>query len=250
MIDHLLVRTIEELSMNAWPALHTLHDDGWVLLFANGYTRRANSVYPLYPPTKDIIEKIEAAEAFYRGLGQRVVFKLTDAALPSELDEVLARRGYQADTRVHVWVMDLAPGVDAPPPPGLLLSETPTPNWLEAYAHINGSDDQAMAAHEQILRAILPERRFATITVNGQIVACGLAVLQNDWVGFYNICTHSAHRKQGYAHGLMQALLAWAKTAGAARAYLQVMQDNSAALALYAKLGFREAYQYWYQAKE
>ena len=34
---------IEELTLNAWPSLRSLLFDGWVLNFADGYTRRAYS---------------------------------------------------------------------------------------------------------------------------------------------------------------------------------------------------------------
>jgi hypothetical protein len=40
--------TIEELSMNAWPSIQTVLLDGWILRMSNGYTKRANSVNPLY----------------------------------------------------------------------------------------------------------------------------------------------------------------------------------------------------------
>ena len=85
-----MIRLLEELSMNAWPALQTLLYDGWVLRFAEGYTRRANSVNPLYPSTRDALEKIEACERLYRGQGLAVIFKLTAASQPERLDEMLA----------------------------------------------------------------------------------------------------------------------------------------------------------------
>ena len=56
------IRDIEELALNAWPALQTKHYDGWVLRFANGYTRRSNAVIPLYESTLDLDEKINFCE--------------------------------------------------------------------------------------------------------------------------------------------------------------------------------------------
>ena len=53
-----MIRHIEELALNAWPALQTLLLDGWVVRFANGYTRRANSVNPLYASEQDIDAKL------------------------------------------------------------------------------------------------------------------------------------------------------------------------------------------------
>jgi len=44
-----MIQRIEELSMNALPALSTVFLNGWILRFSNGYTRRANSVNPIYP---------------------------------------------------------------------------------------------------------------------------------------------------------------------------------------------------------
>lgn len=250
MIDNNLIGHVEELSMNAWPALQSLHDDGWVLRFTNGYSRRANAVYPLYPGSKDIHEKIRACEALYRGQGLKTIFKLTEASQPANLDEILTTDGYQTDARTGVWLLDLARYEgQTTPPPSLTLSETPGSDWMAAYARMSGTKNDEMLTHRQILRAIIPEQRFASITVAGQIVACGLGVLQNGWVGFYDIRTDPAFRRQGHAHGLMQALLAWAKGQGAVHGFLQVMLDNPPALALYSKLGFRRAYEYWYRVK-
>ena len=79
----MLIRSIEELSLNAWPALNTAFYDGWVLRFAEGYTRRANSINPLYPSTLDPIEKIRVCEEIYAARGQDIVFKLTPACEPA-----------------------------------------------------------------------------------------------------------------------------------------------------------------------
>ncbi len=89
-----MIRTIEELSMNAWPALRTLHYDGWVLRFTEGYTKRANSVYPLYSSEIDVDEKIEFCESFYQDLGLPAIFKMTAASVPAALDARLAAHSY------------------------------------------------------------------------------------------------------------------------------------------------------------
>ena len=94
-----MVRTIEELSMNAWPAMQSLHYDGWVIRCADGYTKRANSVYPLYASQIDIDKKIGFCESFYRERGLPTVFKLTRASTPANLDAFLEKRGYKETMR-------------------------------------------------------------------------------------------------------------------------------------------------------
>jgi hypothetical protein len=34
-----MIKTFEELLLNMWPALQTKLYDGWILRFANGYTK-------------------------------------------------------------------------------------------------------------------------------------------------------------------------------------------------------------------
>ena len=102
-----MIRSIEELSMNAWPALQTLHYDGWVVRFSAGYTRRGNSVYPLYPSRIDLDEKIQTCESLYRARNLPVVFKLTGASTPEDLDACLDVHGYRVDSLTSVQLLDL-----------------------------------------------------------------------------------------------------------------------------------------------
>ena len=73
------------------PTLETVYRDGWALRFSNGYTRRANSVNPLYPGSCPFDDDLREPEEFYRCHGQRVVFKLTGDSLPDGLDSALAQ---------------------------------------------------------------------------------------------------------------------------------------------------------------
>ena len=45
---HMLHRRLEEVAMNAWPSLQQMLFDGWIVRLAQGYTKRANSVNPLF----------------------------------------------------------------------------------------------------------------------------------------------------------------------------------------------------------
>ncbi len=74
-----------------------------------------------------------------------------------------------------------------------------------------------------------------------------------DWIGLFDIVTHPGQRRQGFAGRVIAALLLWGTeqgapgVQGATRTYLQVETANQPAVGLYAKLGFREAYRYWYR---
>jgi ribosomal protein S18 acetylase RimI-like enzyme len=243
-----MIRTIEELSMNAWPAMQTLHYDGWVLRFADGYTKRANSVYPLYPSKLDVDEKIEFCESFYRDRNLPAIFKLTHASTPADLDARLDEHGYRAGARTSVQLLDLKTGEHEIPSDVVLTSEDSEP-WHAAFARMNNVSADRRATHENILHAILPEKCYASIRIDGDIVGCGLGVLQTSYLGIFDIVIDPGQRGQGRGTSLMNALLAWGQNHQAHTAYLQVMCDNEPALRLYEKLGFQEKYQYWYRIK-
>jgi ribosomal protein S18 acetylase RimI-like enzyme len=241
-----MIRFIEELSMNAWPALQTMLYDGWILRFANGYTKRANSVNPLYPSENDLEDKIPACEKLYRDKGLPVVFKMTAESVPQELDAVLAARGYQADSYTSVQLLDLHTWNEASANDAS-LTHLETVDWQVAFCRMNGLDGARQAVHEEMIRSIIPEKGFASVWSGSQIASVGLGVIQAGFIGLFDVVTRSDCRRQGYGERLVRGLLSWGKQQRAHMAYLQVMLNNAPALHLYEKLGFREAYQYWYR---
>ena len=244
-----MIRSIEELSMNAWPALQTLHYDGWVLRFAAGYTRRANSVYPLYPSRIDLDKKINTCEFLYRAGNLPAVFKLTEASEPEDLDACLDEHGYRVDSLTSVQLLNLHSEklrveVDVE------LADMETEAWHQAFARMNKVSPEHRATHESILRAIQLEKCCAAVYAGNRIIGCGLGVLQTNYLGIFDVVIDPDHRGQGMGTNLMLALLAWGQARGADLAYLQVMHDNRPAMSLYKKIGFQEKYRYWYRIYE
>jgi GNAT superfamily N-acetyltransferase len=101
-----------------------------------------------------------------------------------------------------------------------------------------------------MVRNLVPDHQFAIRRAEGEIVAVGMAVVEQGWMGAFDIIAAPGRRRQGHGTAVMNDLLRWASRSGARNAYLQVTQSNIAAHALYAQLGFREAYTYWYRIKD
>ncbi len=242
------IRLIEEISFNAWPSQQTLLYDGWAIRFAEGYSRRANAIYPLYDSCGDLDAKLDHCEGLYRSHGLPTIFKLTEASQPKGLDEVLATRGYEFDAPTLIKLLDLG-GWSGEADPDVRLDETATPDWFEGYWQMSHSNPKHETAARQLLANISLPKALASLYHEGKLVASGLAVAQDGYMGMYDIVTDARYRRQGFARRLITTLLAWAKGLGVHTAYLQVMENNAPARALYEQLGYKDAYRYWYRVK-
>jgi len=239
---------IEELSLNALPAVRTLHLDGWILRFAGGYSKRANSVNPLYPPAGalDLSKKIGICERLYRAEGLPPIFKLTSHSYPSSLDQVLEEKGYQPIASTSVQTLNVA-GLDLPASGQIQCTPEPTEAWLAAVARIGAYDADRRALFGPLLQQIVPPACFGLLYMEGEAIAAGYAVAKAGFVGLFQIGTDPRFRRRGYARSLTRHLLHWGQSQEAHTAYLQVTRQNTPALRLYEGLGFREKYCYWYR---
>ena len=222
--------------------------DGWILRFADGYTKRANSVNPLYSSTIAIDEKIHFCEYVYQQKNLPVVFKLTAAAYPGDLDEQLHAKGYQIDSPTSVQTIDLS-AVNFQGVSSAAFQDELSDAWLENFCRMSIVPTMHTKTLQKILVNSVPERCFVSIQSNHRIVACGLGVLQSGYVGLFDIVTDKEFRNRGYAQQIVKSILDWGKHHQAQTGYLQVMIDNVPALNLYSKIGFTEQYQYWYRIK-
>ena len=243
-----MIPGIEEQSLNAWPALQTMHYDGWVLRFGAGYTRRANSINPLYPSTLELSKKVRECEEIYGSRGQDTVFKLTAAAQPAELDAYLEQQGYVRAATTSVCSLALH-DLELPQGTGFEDTGTATDAWLEVFSALNKVERRYLPAMTGILGNLISPACFATRKAGASAAAVGMAVRQRDSVWLFDIVTAPEYRRQGLGRALVWHLLSWGKMQGASHAYLQVMQNNVPALGLYRQLGFKGLYEYWYRVK-
>jgi len=246
MTEH--IRLLEELALNAWAAPQTQVYDGWLLRFAGGFTRRANSVQALYPPQRPLDEKIAFCESVYWDKGLTATFKLTEAAQPADLDAQLESRGYAVSGRTAVMALSLE-GVDADTEfEDITTADTPGAAWLNLYYQANDVE----VAHYGIARRMLSENRlmpttFITIWDGTTPVGVAMLTLERGYAGVFDVAVAADQRGKGYGKRLMTAVLVNARQQGAHSAFLQVMHENEAALKLYDGLGFKTVYDYWYR---
>lgn len=255
MPNQTLIRTLEELSFRAWPPLYTRYYDGWLLRFAERYTRRANSISPLYTSSLALTDKIDFCENLYADQDQPVYVKMNDWAQPPDLDDYLSDRAYVREAASGVMLLDLKA------PNGhhnetVSVATRPSEAWLSAYQRLNDLSEQHRAVHQRMLNANRIQRAYFALSgpeANDQgeapIISLGMAVLEDGFLGLYDVATDPAYRRQGYARDLVGSMMAWGRIWGARQAYLQVTVDNIPALNLYDALGFREVYRYWYRMK-
>lgn len=249
------IRKIEELSLNALPALNTIFLDGWVLRFTKGYTKRANSINLLYnsPPEEgNVTRKIEKCETMYREQNEKVIFKITDEMHFQGLDKVLIERGYEVEGKVSVQVAELLPiSLQGLPGVSIYTYDQPQSDWIYSFLELSDVSTRHRTTFVQMIELLIPKAGYFIMKDNKtlDVLACGLTVLEGEYVGLFDIITNPAYRNKGYGKRLVESMLTWGRENDAKYAYLQVLQDNKIARKLYENVGFEELYGYWFRVK-
>jgi N-acetylglutamate synthase len=252
---------IEEMSLSGWPALQTRVYDGWILRFSEGHTKRSNSVNPLYPGRLGLEEKIDECEAAYAARGLPAIFKILGCPEQAKLDGALAERGYARADETVVRTLELGGRTlagavtradrarDGSKEASVSIESVISPAWIGGFC----SCSKLWAKREllgRMLGNLLPEVAAASARSEAEgIIACGYGAIERGWVGCFDIVVKEEWRGRGFGEAIMGAILGEAARRGAERAYLQVVSGNAPAEALYDKLGFSEAYRYWYRRK-
>lgn len=244
------IHLIEEQSLVAMPSIETAFYDGWVLRYAHGYTKRANSVSPSYVGHLPLEDKLKVAESFFAERKLPTVFKLTPLVFPSDLDEHLAQRGYVQRDGAHVFGMDTRTfPADSQSIEGVTwLPLLASPSW-ETHTRLNeiAPQDAETLLHMLHYPVTTP---YALVELHHQqtVIATARVYVGQGFGWIFGVAVAPSHRRKGFGRQLMRAILQRLATACEA-VYLQVELPNHAARALYEELGFTYCYTYWYRQR-
>lgn len=243
------IKQIEDMSLNAWPSHKMELYDGWILRFSYFYTHRTNSVEQFGISSLPWREKVPYCEQVYARLGSPAIFKISPL-VSQDFDYVLENRGYEIQHVTNVMTAALSEmRLDCPCEPVTLSDEIPD-EWIESLFRLKGTVNPIhRAVVPSMYRAIPKETVCARIVKDGAIAATGLGILDRDYIGIYAIHVREDCRRRGMARRICTSLLKEGASRGAQNAYLQVVENNSSAQALYESLGFRKFYTYWFRVQ-
>lgn len=241
------IKTIEDLSLNAWPSHQMELYDGWILRFSYFYTHRTNSVEQFGISSLPWREKIPYCEAAYKRWGTPAIFKISPL-VSKDFDYILENRNYEIQHTTNVMVLNLEEAVIDASTDSVSVSPSIGIEWIDSLLALNGTVNPIhKAIVPTMYGAIAKDTICVSIRKQGVIIGTGLGILDRDYVGVYAIYVQEDYRKQGFARSLCTCILKEGIAKGAKKAYLQVVAGNDPALELYQSLGFRQLYTYWFR---
>ncbi|OGB32496.1 MAG: GNAT family N-acetyltransferase [Burkholderiales bacterium RIFCSPLOWO2_12_FULL_61_40] len=241
------IETLERATLDAVapPAVEAI--DGWLLPFDASTIGRAKSAVPLrhqHPPGADATAMLCTMEARYAAHGLPAAFRVADVPGMAAVHAALARRGYQAQqptlvqTGATLHLRHACRGTPAQ------VSNTPHTAWSGVYL-AEGFDPVDGAYRVQALSRS-PHVVYASVVEAGLPVAAGTAAFSQGWASVHGMRTVQSGRGQGLAGRVLAGLADAALARGLDRVFLQVEEGNTAALALYQRVGFATAWRYHY----
>ncbi|MFI6067537.1 GNAT family N-acetyltransferase [Micromonospora sp. NPDC051227] len=236
------VVALERAADEAWPAPTRGRLGDWLLRSAEGWTGRANSALPIGDPDRPLAAAVDAVERWYAERGQPALIN-TPLPLAAPVGAELDARGWgtRPPTLVQTAPLPLPASTSASGQANgwgsavVELATAPSDDWLAIAAGRKGGLPDA-ARH--VLTAV-DQVRFAHVYVDATLMAVGRGTVtgQGRWLGLSLIEVLPAARRQGLARRVIHELTSWGVSGGATHVFLQVEQRNTAAVALYQRLG-------------
>ena len=236
----------EQTFLRAWPAAITEHDGSWIRQFADGYTKRANSVQSMDPHDDlDADARLQRYIEWANAKGEIPTFRVTP----------LAGTGIIAALNKLHWqpfeqsvVMALPVGAAFTPKHSFKVFDANNPDWYQVQAKMSGYGTDTIDGLKNMLDRIASDARGILVFDDaGDPAAAALACVHSGIGVYLNVVVREGLRGQGFGRCVMQAALNWSREKGINWAAIQVLADNVPAINLYRSLGFEEIYRYQYR---
>lgn len=240
------VEAIEAAAAIAWPPTESTTIGEWTLAAGDGFSRRRNSAVPAGPVPDDLERRLADVAEWYRVRALPTIFRINPTCDPV-IDAVLADIGYSIDAPTLVMRREVEPSGQVR---DVLESPVATDDWISAEIGAMGIDPSQAGPWLATLARIPGPMSFVSPAVAGLPVGAGLGVVVGDHLGVFEVVVDPAHRRQGHATRMMEALHAFGARSGAATAFLQVLENDERAFGLYQSLGYEVSHRYWYRRSD
>ena len=242
--------TIEELTMNAWPSLQTILMEGWIIRISGGYTKKANSVNPIYSFENNLDQKINYCENIFKQNSLPIIYRIIECEDHKKIDKRLEELKYQKIYLSSVQICNEIKRINCKTEQ-ITVDKVLTESWKNCFYYCNNIINmETINIIDNMLNNIRQNVISVYIMDNETFAGCGYGVIEKGFVGLFDIVVKEEFRGKGYGKAIVETILDKAEETGIKMAYLSVANDNIVAKGLYEKLGFREIYKYWYRKKD
>ncbi|RJQ76003.1 GNAT family N-acetyltransferase [Pseudonocardiaceae bacterium YIM PH 21723] len=236
----MIIRELQERVARALPAEHVEIHDGWWLRRSASASWWLSTVLP--HGDGDLAAMVEVAERF-----GATRFQITPGACPSELDGLLADRGYLLEYPTSLRTAKTAEVPDSSDV-DVRVDSVARAEWFECWYALHGLGG-SVEVERAMLDRVGPPSGFASVMDRGRVIAVGRAVAEDGWAGLFGMGTLPEARGKGAGRAVLGALAGWALNQAAEEMYLQVEAGNAAAIRLYDQAGFTELATYHYRRR-
>src|SRR6266851_2335045 len=189
-------RRLEELALNASGAFQSLVYDGWLLGYRPGPTKRLRCVNAFYSTSLPLAEKVDYCVRFYQSVGLPAIFRMLPFSQPPELDAHLEKLGWNRFERTLVLRADVQTAAEVPAAEDS-VEIVDVARWQEAAGGLLDLVGAALSAAIERAKSYPLPHIGAIIRDQGEVVACGLAKLEDAHVGLFAVNIAPTHRRQG-----------------------------------------------------
>lgn len=237
------VESLERATVAAVAPMEVQELPGWLLAFDDGTVNRARSAVPL---THDVADArvVRAIHARYREHGVLPNFRIPQKAAMGDVESELANLGLMPLQPTQVLVADARGVARSAQAVGVDIAQEPDDAWAQVFLG-EGFDPVDGASRVRTL-ARAKGSLFASIRLNGDVVAAGVLAMSHGWASVHGMRTALSHRRRGLATRVLAALAREAEARGFHRVALQVEVANDAATRVYRQCGFEHAWTYAY----